>query len=140
EVCLKAYAHQNMPFEKLVEELQPERNLSYSPLFQVMFAEQDSAALDSLTLNDVEIGTVESATTTSKFDLTMFVSEGRNGLRGSVEYNTDLFDDSTIRRLLEHYTHLLEALTNTSAEQPISALNMLSASERQQLLYEWNET
>ncbi|HKR15461.1 MAG TPA: non-ribosomal peptide synthase/polyketide synthase [Pyrinomonadaceae bacterium] len=139
EMCLQAYAHQDVPFEKLVEELQPERNLSHSPLFQVMFAQQD-LSLQLLSMNDVEIAMVESDTSTSKFDLTLFVSEAEQGLVGSVEYSTDLFDESTIRRLFQHYTHLLEALVSSNPEQPLSALSMLSVSEQQQILHDWNQT
>jgi len=139
EMCLQAYAHQDVPFEKLVEELQPERNLSHSPLFQVMFAQQD-LSLQLLSLNDVKITTVESDTNTSKFDLTLFVSEAERGLVASIEYNTDLFDESTIRRLFQHYTHLLAALVSGSTEQPLSALSMLSASEQRQILHDWNQT
>ncbi|HKV36205.1 MAG TPA: non-ribosomal peptide synthase/polyketide synthase [Pyrinomonadaceae bacterium] len=139
EMCLQAYAHQDVPFEKLVEELQPERNLSHSPLFQVMFAQQD-LSLQLLSLNGVEITTVESNTNTSKFDLTLFVSEAEHGLVASIEYNTDLFDESTIHRLFQHYTHLLEALVSASTEQPLAALSMLSTSEQRQILHDWNDT
>jgi amino acid adenylation domain-containing protein len=139
EVCLQAYAHQDVPFEKLVEELQPQRNLSHSPLFQVMFAQQD-LSIRSLNLADLEIAAVDSDTGTSKFDLTLFVSETEQGLAASVEYNTDLFDESTIRRLLQHYNQLLEALTSTSADQPLATLSMLSDSERQHILHDWNQT
>src|ERR1041385_7606548 len=139
EVCLGAYTNQDVPFEKLVEELQPERNLSHSPLFQVMFAQQD-LSLGSLRLNDIEIEAIENETSTAKFDLTLFVSESKQGLVGTIEYNTDLFDASTIRRLLQHYTHLLEAFATGNTEELLSSVNMLSAAEQQQILHDWNQT
>src|ERR1051325_5282758 len=139
QVCLGAYTHQDVPFETLVEELQPERNLSHSPLFQVMFAQQD-LSLGSLRLNDIEIEAIENETSTAKFDLTLFVSESKQGLVGTIEYNTDLFDASTIRRLLQHYTHLLDAFATGNTEELLSSVNMLSAAEQQQILHDWNQT
>ena len=107
EVCLDAYAHQDVPFEKLVEELKPERTLSQSPLFQVMFVLQNAPrttlALPGLTLTPLR---VESGT--AKFDLTVFVTATDAGLQTLAEYNTDLFDAATIDRLLGHFQTLLE--------------------------------
>ena len=92
EVALGAYAHQDIPFEKLVEELHPERNLSYSPLFQVMFVLQNAPStaweFEGLTLRSFAVDSE-----TAKFDLTLSMREEAGGLRGSLQYNTDLFDE-----------------------------------------------
>ena len=102
EVTLGAYAHQDLPFEKLVEELQPERNLSYSPLFQVMFTLDNTSAVPAQ-LGGLDLNSEWVPTATSKFDLTMSVSEVADGLKAEVEYSTDLFDAATVRRMLGHY-------------------------------------
>src|SRR5579871_3171248 len=109
ETALGAYAHQDLPFEKLVDELQPERSLSHSPIFQVMFIYQN-APRGSLDLSNLQIVPVATERITAKFDLSMIVAPGKNGLRVAVEYNTDLFDGDRMERLLGHYQTLLEAL------------------------------
>lgn len=138
EVALGAYDHQDVPFEKLVEALQPERDTSRSPLFQVAFQLQ---AADSLALRlgdlELEIMTVESGT--SKFDMTFQLTEKPEGLSGQVEYNTDLFDESTINRMALHFRTLLESVA-VNPGQPISQLPILTQAERHQLLVEWNDT
>ena len=138
EVALEAYAHQDLPFEKLVEELQPQRDLSHSPVFQVMFALQNAPRhpieLPGLALTPVEING-----DTAKFDMTLSIRDETEGLRGWLEYNTDLFDDATISRLLEHFRTLLDAIVS-NPEQRILDLPLLTAIERNQLLVEWNET
>ncbi len=138
EVALGAYAHQDLPFEKLVEELQPERNLSHSPLFQVMFALQNvprvAIELPGLTLSSM---TVDSGT--AKFDLFLSLHEETEALRGSLEYNTDLFDDATIHRMLNHFENLLKAVV-ANPDQRISGLALLTEGERHQVLVEWNAT
>ncbi len=137
EVVLGAYAHQDLPFEKLVEELQPERNLSHMPLFQVMFALQSAptAALDFVGLN-LKFSEVENKT--SKFDLTLSIENTEQGLKGSFEYNTDLFDSATITRMLAYFQTLLEGIA-IAPEQQIAALPLLTAAEKQ-LLIAWNNT
>ena len=131
-----AYGHQDLPFEQLVAELAPERDLSRTPLFQVMFVlfstDAASQASDAAALAQL-------ATGTSKFDLTLAVSETEAGLRGMIEYRTDLFEADTIRRLCGHYGILLEAISR-DPEQIVSALPILADAERQQLLVEWNDT
>src|SRR5205814_2303115 len=87
EVCLGAYAHQDLPFEKLVEELQPQRDLSYTPLFQVMFALQN-APREALQLSGLTLSSLEVENQTAKFDLTLFIWEEGEGLSGALEYNT----------------------------------------------------
>ena len=138
EVALGAYAHQDLPFEKLVEELQPERHLGHSPLFQVMFAFQNvprsALELSGLTLSPWE---VESGT--AKFDMALFIEEAEEGLRGQVEYNTDLFDDDTICRMRRHLQTLLESIV-ANPEQRLADLPFLTAGERQQMLVAWNAT
>ena len=138
EVSLGAYAHQDLPFEKLVEELQPERNLSHAPLFQVLFVLQN-APTSAIELPGLIVSPVPVDKGTAKFDLTLTLVEGTDGLRATVEYNTDLFDAATITRLLGHFQTLLEGIV-ADPEQRLSALPLLSAAERQQLLVEWNDT
>jgi amino acid adenylation domain-containing protein len=135
---LDAYAHQDLPFEKLVEELNPERSLSYSPLFQVMFVLQNTleqtVELPGLTQTPMEIGTA-----TAQFDLTLSVAEKDGLLIGLWNYNTDLFDAQTIARMNEHLQILLEGIV-ANPEQPICQLPILTGPERHQLLVEWNQT
>ena len=138
ETALAAYAHQDLPFEKLVEELQPERNLSAAPFFQVMFIYQNvperEAALAGLTFEFME-----SYSGAAKFDLTLTMTNLPKGLFGAVEYNTDLFDTATIRRLLKHFETLLGGIV-ANPQQRISRLPLLPSEESRQLLHVWNET
>jgi amino acid adenylation domain-containing protein len=138
EVTLGAYAHQDLPFEQLVEALQPERNLSHQPLFQVMFILQN-APMPALELPDLTLSSLERESSTAKFDLTMSMEDTEQGLVGSLEYNTDLFDTATISRMLEHFQTLLEGIV-TKPDQRLSDLPLLTEPERQQLLVEWNDT
>lgn len=139
KVTLGAYAHQDLPFEKLVEELQPERSLSYNPLFQVMFILQN-APMHSLDLPGLILTPIEGTyNKTAKFDLTLSMEETEQGLRGSWEYNTDLFDDATITRMLGHFQTLLEGIV-ANPDRRLSDLPLLTAAERHQLLVEWNNT
>ena len=138
EVAMGAYAHQDLPFEKLVEELRPPRSLSYSPLIQVLLVLQNAPRADmEIAGLEVRIEAVHSGT--SKFDMTLSVEETSAGLRGTLEYNTDLFDAVTIRRMLGHYQRLLEGIV-ADPGQPISQLPLLTEDERHQLLVEWNNT
>jgi myxalamid-type polyketide synthase MxaB len=131
-----AYGHQDLPFEQLVTELAPERDLSRAPLFQVMFV---LFSTDAVSRTSDVAGLSQLTTGTSKFDLTLAVSETEAGLRGLVEYRTDLFEVDTIRRLCGHYETLLEAVSRDPA-QIVSALPILPHAERQQLLVDWNNT
>ncbi|MEH2129243.1 MAG: amino acid adenylation domain-containing protein, partial [Nostoc sp.] len=138
EMALSAYAHQDLPFEMLVEALQPERYLSHTPLFQVMFVLQNAPMSDvELTGLTVSLLPIESAT--AKFDLTLGMENTATGLVGAWEYNTDLFDSSTIERMAGHFVTLLEAIVANPSER-ISQLPLLTASEQRQLLVEWNDT
>ncbi|HKX27100.1 MAG TPA: amino acid adenylation domain-containing protein [Blastocatellia bacterium] len=138
EVCLGAYAHQDVPFEKLVEALQPERDLSRSPLFQVKLILQNIPR-ESLELEGLKLGGGGSEVETAKLDLTMVITDVGHGLVGVVEYSRDLFEAETIRRLTNHYTNLLRAIVE-KGERSISELNMLSDQESAQIIVEWNET
>ncbi|BAZ30185.1 peptide synthetase [Cylindrospermum sp. NIES-4074] len=138
EVALGAYAHQDLPFEKLVEELQPNRGLSYSPLFQVSFALQNGLT-QTLDLPELKLNIQEFDTKTAKFDLTLFVEKTAQGLMGTFEYNTDLFESTTISRMAAHFQTLLAGIVN-HPETNISRLPILTQSEQHQLLGEWNNT
>ncbi|MEG4634877.1 condensation domain-containing protein, partial [Microcoleus sp. AR_TQ3_B6] len=138
EVALGAYAHQDLPFEQLVEALQPERSLSHHPLFQVMFVLQN-APMPALELPDLTLSSLEIESSTAKFDLTLAMEDTEQGLVGSLEYNTDLFDAATISRMLGHFQTLLEGIVENPALH-LSDLPLLTQPERQQLLVEWNDT
>jgi len=136
---LDAFAHQDLPFEKLVEELQPERDTSRSPLFQAAFILQNTPNEAASTFADLSAENVFVEHSNTKFDLTLGVWEDDEGIGGSLEYNTDLFDAATIESLLEHLTKLLEgAIANPDAQ--VGALPLLNDTERQRLLVDWNAT
>ncbi len=138
ETALSAYAHQDLPFEMLVEALQPERNLSHTPLFQVMFTLQN-APISEVELTGLTISSLPIEGATAKFDLTLGMENTATGLAGWWEYNTDLFDSSTIEQMTGHFACLLEAIV-ANPQQRIDQLPMLTTSESQQLLVEWNNT
>ena len=138
EVALGAYAHQDLPFELLVEQLQPERDLSHSPLFQVMFILQN-APMSALELPDLTLTPLENYGSTSIFDLTLQMTETEEGLEGNLEYNTDLFEEDTIQRMVGHLQGLLEGIVR-NPQQRLSELPLLNESEQYQLLQEWNDT
>ncbi|GAX39730.1 amino acid adenylation domain-containing protein [Tolypothrix sp. NIES-4075] len=138
EVALGAYAHQDLPFEQLVEQLQPERSLSHTPLFQVMFVLQN-APMPELELPDLTLVPLPLQSSTAKFDLTLSLENTERGFNGSIEYNTDLFDAATIERMVGHYQTLLEAIV-VNPQQKLSDLPLLTATEQHQILREWNNT
>ncbi|MBE9120010.1 amino acid adenylation domain-containing protein [Tychonema sp. LEGE 07199] len=152
EVTLGAYAHQDLPFEKLVEELHPERSLNRHPLFQVVFGLQN-APVDELELPGLKLSSFHLETQTTRFDLELHLWEAEDkfrsrygekwkdseGLRGVAVYNTDLFDEVTIARMLRHFKTLLESIV-ANPEQGIANLPLLSEHEVNQLLIEWNDT
>jgi amino acid adenylation domain-containing protein len=138
EVSFAAYAHQDLPFERLVEELQPERSLSYMPLFQVLFAVQNMPK-SILMLPALELQEFSLDRKTSKLDLSLYIGESVKGLTVTFEYNTDLFEPATIARMAGHFQTLLEAIV-PDPDQRLADLPLLADSERQQLLFEWNET
>jgi amino acid adenylation domain-containing protein len=138
ETALAAYAHQDLPFEKLVQELNPERSLSHTPLFQVMFQVANASA-EELRFPGLRLSTVKFKDETSKFDLSLAIVCGEEGCAGSLRYNTDLFDAGSIKRLLKHFGRLLESIV-ADPEQRVSDLTLLSNDERDQILREWNDT
>ncbi|MEH1938078.1 MAG: amino acid adenylation domain-containing protein [Nostoc sp.] len=138
EVALGAYAHQDLPFEMLVEALQPERDLCHTPLFQVMFVLQN-APMSAFELTGLTVTPLMTEATTAKFDLTLSMQNTATGLVGVWEYNTDLFDASTIARITGHFVTLLEGII-ANPQQQISQLPLLTAVEQRQLLVDWNNT
>ncbi|HEU4558943.1 MAG TPA: non-ribosomal peptide synthase/polyketide synthase, partial [Longimicrobium sp.] len=138
EATLGAYEHQDVPFERLVEELQPERSLSHAPLFQVMFALQDTGRLAG-SLDGVEMRRLAAESGTSKFDLMLALAEHAGGIRGGLEYSTELFERSTIERMLGHLSRVLEQVAE-NAELRLSELEVMGADERRRVLEEWNAT
>ncbi len=136
EVTLGAYAHENLPFEKVVMELQPERDMSRNPLFQVMCVLQNQP-WKAAPLRDLEISGLSLDTATAKFDLTLFWQEVGGTLGGLLEHNTDLFDDATAWRMYEHCVAILRAGAQ-DPDQRVGALPLLAEAERHQLLREWS--
>ncbi|HYP25734.1 MAG TPA: amino acid adenylation domain-containing protein, partial [Blastocatellia bacterium] len=136
DVVLEGYAHQDVPFERLVEELQPDRSLSVSPLFQVMIvvenAERPEAELRGLKLN-----MIGSDTTTSKFDLTLMLSDTGEELVAAMEYSKDIFDAETIKRMLNHLAQILREVS-AQPEVRLNRVRMLTDGERHKLLKEWS--
>ena len=138
ETCLEAYAHQDLPFEKLVDVLKPNRDLSRTPLFQVMLAFQN-LAVTALELKDVVVTPLEMETRTTPFDLVLDVDDSAEELKGIWQYNIDMFDEQTVQRMSNHWVRLLEAMV-AEPEGRVNELPMLSQAERTQLLVEWNAT
>ena len=138
DVALEAFDHQDLPFEKLVEAVQPARDISHSPLFQVMFNLQNLGTPAPKLLN-LELTPFEIDNGTTKFDLTLDLTETADGLNGYLNYNSDLFDAATIQRMTGHFQQLLTAVT-ANPLQRISELFLLTAAEADQLLVEWNLT
>ena len=138
KTALEAFENQDVPFEKLVEELQPERDLAKTPLFQVMLAVQNTHAQEwalpgvKLSLEEVDNGTAE-------FDLAVFLYESGRGLQGSFRYRTDLFDASTIRRMAHHFRVILQAFAG-NLQQRVYDIPLLTEGERFQVLKQWSHT
>ncbi len=138
DVCLGAYDHQDLPFEKLVAELQPERDPSRQPLFQVLF-QMVSFPKGPGKLGDVTLRPLQIRSGTSKFDLLLSVGDRPEGLEAIVVYNTDLFDEDRVERMLGHYKTLLEGIV-AAPEAPVGALPILTEAESRELLVDWNRT
>jgi amino acid adenylation domain-containing protein len=152
EVTLGAYAHQDLPFEKLVEELHPQRALSRHPLFQVVFG-FENAPMEALELPGLTLSPLTIDFKTTRFDLEFHLWDASGGfrslwgeewnhsegIRGVVVYNTDLFDAATITRMVGHFTTLLEGIV-ANPQTRVASLPILLDAERQQLLGEWNHT
>ena len=138
ETALGAYAHQDLPFEKLVEELQPARDMSRSPLYQVNFT-MENTPRSTLELSGLTLSQFGIEINSAKHDLTLDIADGEHGLGGLIEYNTDLFNAPTIARMIEHLQIILQSIV-ADAEQKIVMLPLLSDVEQHQLLFEWNDT
>ena len=131
DMTLAAYEHQDLPFERLVEELQPQRNLSRTPLFQIFFAMQNTP-LPEVDLNGLRLGYLKREPEAS-FDLTMAITQTATGLVSSLVYNVDLFEAGTIRRMANHWLNLTKALIE-NPDRHIGELTFLDASEQEQIL------
>ena len=138
DTCIGADANQDLPFEKLVQELQPERDQSQNPLFQVMFVLQN-ATRPFTGIPGLRIESVEIPTTRSPFDLSLFLRQREGKYIGYIGYSTDLFDPDRIERMTGHYRTLLEAIVS-AADQSVALLPILTQAERHQILIEWNDT
>ena len=133
-----AYAHQDLPFEKLVEELQPERDMSRSPLFQVMFVLQNAPG-EALELEGLSLSEVESAGDTVKFEVSLVLEE-RGGVIVAQWHTTAIcLRRTTIERLMASYERVLQTVV-TDAEQRVLEIELLSEAERRQIIEGWNET
>jgi amino acid adenylation domain-containing protein len=138
DVTLGAYAHQDLPFEKLVEDLHPDRDLSYHPLFQVAFSFQNTP-ISALELPGLTLSLLELDTTTAKLDLEFHLWQDSGSVKGQMVYSTDIFDDATITRMLGHFQTLLASVV-ANPEQRVSDVAVLSVRERRQLSIDWNDT
>jgi amino acid adenylation domain-containing protein/FkbM family methyltransferase len=137
--ALSVYAHQDLPFEQLVELFQSDRNLSHHPLFQVMFVLQN-APMPPLKLSGLTLLNVDLENETAKFDLTLAMTETEDGrLGGSLEYDTTLFENARIKRMAQHFEMLLAGIV-ADPEQPLATLPLMTEEEKQQSLIEWNTT
>ncbi len=137
-VALDAYEHQDLPFERIVAELNPHRDLGRNQLFQVMFA-FDAESDETVTLSGLEVSPVEVTTGSSKFDLTLLIAEVAGSLTASLEYNCDLFEDTSVGRMLGHFQTLLQSII-ADPEQRLSDVPILTDAEKHQLLVAWNAT
>jgi len=137
EVCLSAYANQDVPFDKLVEALRPDRDSGHSPFFQVMFAFEDTLPLE-LSLPGLHVSAMEIESPTAKFDLTLSIREALEGMLVSFQYNSDLFQEATIDRMAQHFQCLLYGVV-TNPKQHISEVFLLTEEEFGQVL-RWNQT
>jgi len=138
EVALGAYGHQDIPFETLVEKLQPERDMSISPFFQVMFVHLDTTS-QSIKLPDITIEPWQIDSGTAKFDLAFVIEESEQKLAGQIVYNTDLFNSSTIELMAKHFQVLLESFVK-DVNQHISEFSVLTGQEQSLLIEKWNKS
>src|SRR5262249_15002594 len=137
--ALGAYAHQDLPFERLVDALDVRRDLGRPPLFDVMLVLQEAGA-PSLSLRGLAIEQVRGAASTgAKFDLTLSLEHGARGLVGSFEYDAELLEEATIRRMARHFEALVRAAVRAPSTR-IGDLRLLAEEERRQVLVEWNDS
>ncbi len=138
ETALGAYAHQDLPFEKIVDTIQPERDMRHTPLFQAMFMMQNIPSgkqeASELTINELK---VENGL--SQFEITLGLTEVRDGLNAGIEYNTDLFEETTMRRLANHFVRIMESIVN-QPEQPLSHISLITPEDEKRITQEWNAT
>jgi amino acid adenylation domain-containing protein len=137
DVSLGAYAHQDLPFELLVEATQPVRDLSRNPIFQIVFDFQNAPAA-ALELSGLTLQPFEFTAETTRFDLELHFTSTPEGIIGAIVYSTNLFAESTIRQIAERYRMLLEAVV-ANPEQQVSRVELLTSRERERLLFEWND-
>lgn len=138
KMAIDAFAHQDLPFQKMIEKLQLEQDPSFSPLFQIAFVLQNTPDL-ALRFSGLTFSPVTIDNKTAKYDLTLILEETAAGLTGKIEYSSDLFKPDTIQRLIGHFQTLLNGII-ADPDQSIAELPLLTATERQQLLMEWNDT
>ncbi len=138
QTILDAFTHQHIPFETLVETIQPERDLRFSPIFQILFTVQNNEQAE-LELNGLDMEPLDQAHNIIKFDLELGVREVNNHLVVTWNYDTELFNEATIKRLADNFATLLSSIV-ADPEQKVQALPMLAAAEREQLLVTWNDT
>ncbi len=138
QVSLDAYTHHELPFAKLIEELNLDRSLSYTPLFQVLFVLQNTP-VESANFGDLELSPLTIESGTSQYDITLMIEEAQDELIGHFEYNCDLFERQTVKRMIGHFETLLEGIV-ASPHESIASLPLLSQAERHQVLVEWNDT
>jgi amino acid adenylation domain-containing protein len=136
--CLEAYAHQDLPFARLVEHLQPRRDLSRSPVFQVNLVSYDTPSLPRVQ-SAISIEPIELDTASAKVDLTLYLRDDGAKIRATLEYNTDLFEPETIARMAGHFQRLLEAVV-ADFDLPVTKIPILTPAEREQALVTWNDT
>ena len=138
KVALEAYAHQEAPFEKVVEEINPDRNLSRSPLFAVMMVLEDARGKD-LEIKGLKAQWAGEDAATAKFDLELVLTQSREGIDGSLEYSCDLYEGETIRRMARHFEKVVAEVVR-DPDQRIKEIDLMSGSERERILVKWNKT
>lgn len=137
KTTLEAFENQEIPFEKIVEVLDIERDIERNSVFQVLFAMQNTPEIPVLKLGDVILESLETPVVTVRFELNIIVTELKDGINVKISYSSDLFKEDTIRRMLGHYTNILQQVVE-DAVMPIGLVNMLSPVEKQQLLINFN--
>lgn len=136
QTALEAFDHQDLPFEKIVEEVQPERSMNQSPLFQTMFVLQN-APLPKMELGEVTVSFLEVHSGTAKFDLLLTMIETETGMTAAFEFDKELFKDETVKRIINHFTRLLQAITEFP-DAAITELDFMSTEEKELLIHQWN--
>src|SRR6202451_496122 len=139
EAVLGGHEHQDVPFEKLVEELRPARDLSRTPLFQVMFVMANVGASGEWKLAGIKSRGMDISSSSEKFDMTLAAEEHEGKIRGGLSYRSDVFAELSMRRLVKHFENLLGEMAG-EGERPVGQLRMLEEEEREQVVYEWNRT